>query len=300
VQGLKGFGRAAVAAAIVIQESDVRLQLIRQCATLTVALGLVLSRILAFAAESQPAVNPSDLLQRIREHVATHLSQLPNYTCHEVFDRFIRRRNQGSLDRVDRVELEVAFVANRELFAPTGGARFEEPSISKIVPVGTIGNGVFGAHADVIFASDAAEFKYVGPFKKDGHKTFRYDFQVTQEKSHFLLKHDAAQGIIAYKGAFWADIETLDLVRLELKADHIPSYLGVSSVRESMRYTMVRIGNADFLLPRNSELSASDSLGNDSLNMISLTGCRAFAGESVVTFGTPVDQNSADRQQPDR
>ena len=99
---------------------------------------------------------------------------------------------------------------------------------------------------------------------------------------------------------FWADIETLDLVRLELKADHIPSHLAVSSVRESIRYTMVRIRNSDFLLPRNSEQSVSDSLGNHNLNMISLKGCREFAGESVVTYGTPVDQKSADRQQPDR
>jgi hypothetical protein len=67
-----------------------------------------------------------------------------------------------------------------------------------------------------------------------------------------------------------------------------------------MRYTMVRIRNSDFLLPRNSELSASDSLGNHSLIMITLKGCREFAGESVVTYGAPVDQNSADRRHPDR
>jgi hypothetical protein len=67
-----------------------------------------------------------------------------------------------------------------------------------------------------------------------------------------------------------------------------------------MRYTMVRTRNSDFLLPRNSELSASDSLGNHSLIMITLKGCREFAGESVVTYGAPVDpfpglRNFADR-----
>jgi hypothetical protein len=85
-----------VAAAIITQESDVRLHFIWQRATLTVVLRLVLFWILACAAESQPAVNPLDLLQRIREHVATHLSQLPNYTCHEMVDRFVRCLNQGT------------------------------------------------------------------------------------------------------------------------------------------------------------------------------------------------------------
>jgi hypothetical protein len=253
----------------------------------------------AFAAESPTGQDPDELLQRIRTRTIELLSQLPNYTCHEVVDRLIKRRNSGSLDRVDTVELEVAFVGNREMFARPGAARFEERSITKLVS-GTIGNGAFGSHADSIFSGDAASFKYIGPQKKDGHKTFRYDFRVPQEKSRFLVKHGSAEAIVAYQGSFWVDVETLDLVRLELKADHIPSNIEVRLVEESMRYTQVRIRDSYFLLARDSELAATESLGDYSLNIIRLERCREFSGESVVTYGASPDVNSADRQKPEQ
>jgi len=120
-----------------------------------------------------------------------------------------------------------------------------------------------------------------------------------EEKSGFLVTHDSAQGIVPYKGSFWVDVDTLDLVRLELKADHIPSYIGVRVVEESMTYKVMRIRDSDFLLPRDSQVAAFDSAGNYSLNMISLEGCREFAGQSVVTFGAPTDSNSAERQAPE-
>src|SRR5262249_14042686 len=137
---------------------------------------------IAFAPGSE-IVDTTELLDRIRTRMAAHLSQLPNYTCHEVIQRLVRRANSGGLNRQDTVELEVAFVGRRELFARPGESRFEEESISKLVPAGTIGNGSFGLHAEAIFSGDSAEFKYVGPCKKDGHRAIRFDFHVPQDKS---------------------------------------------------------------------------------------------------------------------
>jgi hypothetical protein len=256
--------------------------------------------VMSFSAELQAPEDSEALLQRIRSTVAQHLSRLPNYTCHEVIERLIQPFNSSAMGQHDRVEVEVALVGERELFARPGESHFEEQSITKLVPVGTIGDGNFFSHADSIFLGDAASFHYVGVFKKDGHKAYRYDFQVPQENSHFLVKHGSAQGLFAYHGSFWADLETLELVRLEIKVDHIPSFIGVRFVAEKMRYTMMRIGDSEFLLPRHSEMDASDNAGNYSLNTINLEQCHEFKGDSVVTFTTPSDDASADRSAPDQ
>jgi hypothetical protein len=250
-------------------------------------LALCFSGTAALAGQAQNDVDSESLLRRIRDKIGEHLAHLPSYTCHQVIDRLHKRINGGSFNRVDRVEVEVAFVGNRELFALPGDAKFEEQSISKVVPSGTIGNGAFGAHAEALFANEAAIFQYAGPCKKDGHKAIRYDFQVPQERSQFLLKHDGAQGIVGYKGSLWVDAETLDLVRMDLKVDHIPPYIGVVRVEESLHYKPVQIRDSEFLLPRNSEMAALDESGNYSLNMTSLESCREFTGESVVTYGAP-------------
>ena len=268
-------------------------------ARLTIGFAAFLLTAAAFGAELKPAEDPETLLRRIRSKMVEYLSQLPNYTCHEVINRLIRRANSSSFDHRDQVELEVAFMGNREFFAQPGATRFEEQPIQKMVPGGTISTGAFGSSANALFSREGATFKYAGSFKKEGHATFRYDFQMPEEKSGFLVSHDSAQGIVAYKGSFWVDAGTLDLVRLELKADHIPAYIGVRLVEESMTYKVVRIRDSDFLLPRDSQVSATDSSGNYSLNVTNLERCQEFTGQSVVTYGTPADGASAERQAPE-
>jgi len=267
-------------------------------ARLLIGLVALLCPIMVLLAQSPVVDDPDALLQRIRSQVAEHLSQLPNYTCHEVVNRLIRPLN-GSSDQMDRVELEVAFVGRRELFSRAGESQFEDQPINKIVTAGTIGSGSFGSFADSIFVEKSASFRYVGQSKKDGHKTVRYDFDVPPEKSHFLLQQASAQGIVGYKGSFWVDLDTLDLVQLEIKADRMPSNIRVR-FEEKIRYNLVRIRDSEFLLPRHAELAVSDSEGNYSLNATSLEQCREFVGQSVVTFQTPGDGTSADRQAPDQ
>jgi hypothetical protein len=229
-----------------------------------------------------------------------HISQLSNYTCHEVIDRLVRPINSGRLEHLDRLELEVAFVGNEELFLRPGEAQFREREVHNIVTTGTISNGAFGSHIETVLSGDAAALRYVGESKADGHKTFRYDFSVPQEKSHFLVRHNSAEGIVGFKGSFWVDVETLDLVRVELKAEDMPAYVGVNLVQESLHYKTMQIGRAEFVLPRHSQLSTSDRSGNYSLNMITLDKCREFSGESVVTYDGPAPGASADRQAPQR
>jgi hypothetical protein len=196
------------------------------------------------------------------------------------------------------VEVEVAFIGNRELFARPGESNFVEESLSKLVPVGTVGTGNFGSHAHSIFVGGAASFVYAGTSSKDGHNSYRFDFQVPLEKSQFLVKHNGAQAIVAYHGSFWADIDTYDLVRLEIKADHIPPHIGVRFVSTKMRFSKMQFNDTDFLLPRRSELEASDSHGVYSLNGITLKQCREYRGDSVVTYQPGSDSSSADRQIP--
>jgi hypothetical protein len=245
-----------------------------------------------FAADAPGVDDSNAILQKIRDKVAEHLSRLPNYTCHEKVSRLIRPMNSSGAGLHDQVVLEVAFVGRQELFARQGESTFQEPSISKVVPYGTIGSGAFAAHIDSIFSGDAASFDYAGAAKKDGHKTVRYDFQVPLEKSRFVVKHNSVQGIVAYQGSFWADLDSLELVRLEIKADHIPPLIGVRIVKEVLRYSPVHIRDSDVLLPLHSELEVSDSAGTFSINDVSLEQCREYTGESTITFGAPIDKPS--------
>jgi hypothetical protein len=167
-----------------------------------------------FAADSRVVEDPELLLQRIRSKITAHLSQLHNYTCHAVIDRLIRSVNTSNFDHRDTIDLEVAFVGDRELFSRAGETRFQEQPIHQIVPPGMIGNDLFGSHDDDVFSGNSATFTFAGSCKKDGHKTFRYNFRVPQESGRLLLKqNNSAEATVGYQGSFWVDAETLDMIR---------------------------------------------------------------------------------------
>jgi hypothetical protein len=237
-----------------------------------------------------------DLFRRVKENMAKHLAQLPNYACHETIERVLR---VGSDFRhLDTIELEVAFVDKQELFSRPGEVRFGDQPIEKLVSGGTIGNNAMGSHIDVIFSQDVAEFKYSGECKKEGHKALRFDLQVPIEKSSFRVRRNGRTAVAGYKGSVWVDAETLNLVRVDFKVDRIPSNLGVRLIEESLHYKNLTVGNSEFDLPDHSELSATDDTGANTLNMIKLTGCREFAADSVVKYGAP-SQGTASRDRQD-
>jgi hypothetical protein len=278
-----------------------RYRLICTLVKITICLALFPSFISAFAAEPKAAEDPQLFLQRVRSKIKAHLSQLHNYTCHVVIDRLVRSISVNNIEHRDRVEIEVAFVGDKELFSRPGQARFGDQSIDQIVPLGMIGNDAFGSHDDDIFSGDAATFEYAGSCKKDGRKTLRYKFRVPETSSLLFVKRaDAGGAMVGYQGTVWVDAETLDLVRLEWKTDHIPASVGISSVQKSMRYKIVTIGNSDFLLPFHSELASFDQSGNYRVNMISLDHCLEFNGDSVVTYGTVTEDATTQRRDPGR
>jgi len=274
--------------------------IIRNLLQVIVCLALLPSSKGVFAADSQGAEDPELLLQRIRDHLAAHLSQLHNYTCHVAIDRLVQGLSPSRLDQRDRAEFDVAFLGDRELFSKPGESRFEHQSINRVVQMGMIGDDILGSHDDDLFSSDVATLKYAGSCQKDGHKTFRYNFSVPKASSRlFVSQANSGNAMVGYQGSFWVDSKSLDLVRLEWSADDIPSSVGISEVRRSMRYKVVRVGNSDFLLPIHSELTSFDRAGRYRLNVVSLERCLEYTGQSVVTFGEPVQGQRHDAARPE-
>jgi hypothetical protein len=273
-----------------------RLRFQSYTAVLTAEVAALLLSGAALAVQSESAEDPEALFQRVKTRTAEHLARLPNYTCHETIERI--RRVRGTFQHLDTVELEVAFVGQQELFSRPGEDKFGEQPIEKMVSGGTIGNSALGSHIDVIFSRDLAEFKYAGVCKKEGRKTLRYDLRVPIERSAFRVRHNGAEGMAGYEGSVWVDAETLDLVRVDFKVNRIPSHIKVRLIEESMHYKKLTIGNSEFDLPDRSELSATDDMGNYTLNMIKLDRCREFGAESLVKYGPP-SQGTASRERQD-
>ncbi|MCC6340848.1 MAG: hypothetical protein IT166_01540 [Bryobacterales bacterium] len=224
------------------------------------------------------------LLARIRARAAENLRRLPNYTCLETIERSMRRAASRRFELIDLVRLEVAYVDGKELFAWPGSRTFEDRDITEMVSEGAIGNGSFALHVRGIFLSNSALFQYAGQVTLDGRAAIRFDYHVPRVRSGYKLRVKPEEGIAGYKGSFWIDPRTLDLMRLDVDIDDIPSNIPVAAGRESLEYAPAAIGGKDFLLPRRSELMLTGLDGNESRNYLHFSGCREFTGESVINF----------------
>lgn len=250
--------------------------------------------LLIAALAAQPEIAPETmLLARIKVRAERNLNRLPNYTCLETIERSRRRVSSRRFELIDLVRLEVALVDGKEMFAYPGSARFDERDITDMVSGGTIGNGNFAVHARSVFLTNAPTFRHVGERIREGRRTIRFDYRVPAIQSGFRLRVKPAEGIVGYEGAFWVDAGSLDLIALEVRANEIPPQLPVQSASETLRYQMVKIGEQDFLLPQDSELTLVDLNGNESRNRTRFSNCRQYAGESVIRFDDAPETSAA-------
>jgi hypothetical protein len=262
--------------------------------TLAVALAVL-------SLNAQTALPPDlDALTQIRARMLFNLKHQPNYTCVETIERFSRAKLTNKLKIVDTLRLEVALVEGREMFAWPGSKKFDETELSQMVTSGAIGNGNFGTHAQAIFGTRAATFHYLGEEDFQGKKSIRFDYIVPQMLSGYRIRVSAASAIVGYHGSFYADPLTHDMERIEVIADDIPPELLLTSAEDKIDYAVTRIGEGDFLLPAQSELSMFGIKGGEEQNHVRFTSCRQFSGESVVTFEEPPDGKPDDAPIPTR
>jgi hypothetical protein len=243
-------------------------------------------------AGAQTGVGPAErnamLISRISQRMMANLKRQPNYTCTETVERSHRASATHKFQLIDTIRLEVALVGGKEMYGWPGAKKFENTELSEIIGAGgAIANGDFALHARAIFGSGAAAFEYRAAGETATQPWVRFDYRVALARSGFSLRVGDREAIVAYHGSIEADPVSLDVERIDVIADQIPRDLGIHITTDHLEYARKRIGDSDFLLPSESELTMVDNDGGENRNHVRFASCRQFSGESVLTFDDP-------------
>jgi len=228
-------------------------------------------------------------LARIRAHVREAVERLPDCTCLETVDRFVKPRGKDPR-RLDTVVLQILFSGGNELFASPGDTHWETNPFA-FLSSGMMANGLFALHLRSIFLNNQAIIKYHGMESPVGRPEARYDFDMSRMLSGYTVHHAGAAGRVAMHGSFWADPKTYDLRRVEFHAVDIPPELRYSDVSTAITYARVRIGESDVLLPQAADLQTIGTDGLQDRDLIQFTHCQGYRAESKLRFG---DANDAE------
>ena len=174
-------------------------------------------------------------------------------------------------------------VGDHELYAWPGSRHFEERPVRTLVPTGSISTGEFGLLTRSIFLGGVAKFQYAGLESLNGHKVYHFLYTVPRAVSRYVVRLPRVQGVVGYTGSAWNDVETLDLVRLEVNFREIPKNLPLSAGRVAIDYARVHVGSGDFLLPQSAEESFTVA-GWENSNQTSFSGCRTYTAETAISF----------------
>jgi hypothetical protein len=233
-------------------------------------------------------------LSQIKRQMADHLSRVANFTCLETIHRSKTDRI-GRMQKNDTLRLEVAFVDGKELFSWLGAGKFEDRGIGEFGRGGAIESGLFASLAQSVFLTKWPTFRYSGEESVHGRRAVRYTYRVPLQGSGYEIKIGTKHALVGFSGSFWADAETLQVMRLSVRADDIPLTLGIYGAVQSIEYTRVRLSETDYLMPQSAETTLSELSGGESRNRTEFSHWLRYESESTLVFeGAPSSPGKPD------
>lgn len=224
-----------------------------------------------------------------------YLGRLPDYTCRITIERLQRRSASAAFELNDRLRLEVAYSQGREFYAWPADDRFEN-GIEDLLPArGLVSNGSYALHVRKLFLTNDAEFAEPKRVDCGGVPCLEAGFHVPSVRSGYSLSAAGDSAPVPLNGTAWFDVESLDILRLEVRIDAPPRSVRVAGTREVVSYAKTRIGDVETVLPAESELLLRDRDGSQLMNRSRFDEYHRYAGSSTVRYAAnaPVGESPA-------
>jgi hypothetical protein len=264
---------------------------------------LFLALVAAAGAQQTPR-DPADVLAKTRDRLRDTMERLPNYTCVQIVDRqYFQPTNPApnrSCDQIggdkkrgkykvelymkDRLRLDVKVSEGLEIGAWAGSKQFDSRSIMELGKGGSFGTGSLGGFIVDIFQNEGARFQYAGERQTNNSTLLEYAYQVPVESSHYLIEGGRQWRTTAFDGAAWIDPQSFELKRLTVQSGELPPETLTCESNTTMDYERVRLGGADYLVPRQTTLHVLMRDGRETESTTKYASCREYRGESTIHF----------------
>jgi hypothetical protein len=227
------------------------------------------------------------LLSKVKRHVKEELARLPDISCLETVQREIRPAT-GKPYALDQVRLEVLANGTQELYAAPGERKFSESHPIRYVGSGVIGDGFFGMFLREILVDGSVSYDYKGEEDVAGRRLARYDYRLPLMASGHTFRLQEGSGKVGVHGSFWVDPQSLDVIRLEMRAEDFPPTLPLTDALTVVNYAPTSLGNSrSALLPESGEFFMTRFSGEVDHNHIEFTHCRLYGAQSTISFAAP-------------
>lgn len=202
------------------------------------------------------AENWTQFLESIRNRVLRYAHTLPDFVCNQGTRSYQAFGRRGWTQR-EIYEVEVSYFDQ----SPHYKQLSKYPFFRDV--------GEFGPVLTAIFMPQSqATFKLQGLEKKHGRNTARVSFQIPRETSQRPIQvKDEGMVPFGYRGRFWVDIDTHQVVRLESKSTDMPRKAPITDEELVLRYKEVMLVDKLVWLPAELHVIVkTDAMGDGGLS----------------------------------
>ncbi len=234
--------------------------------------------------DSQAETDP--VLQHARETESTVDRALPNFLCREVVKRYENSAGGNEWELEDTLSAEVLYSRKtgetyRDIQVDGRPAQKSWPELG-----GDISTGEFGSLLHGLLANQGAQFQFVKEDSVNGVAAREYSFRINRAQSDWKILSDYQYIIPQYSGRVWFDRDGKHVLRIEKKAEGIPSAFPLNSVEAEVNFSEIRLESSQtYRLPAQAEtrVCIRDS-HKCSRKTIEFHDYKKFTGETKITF----------------
>ena len=195
------------------------------------------------------------VLSDATEYVINHEATLPNFECTQSTRRFEDFNNSGWRP-ISLVVEDLTYFDHRKVYKVIT-LNGQSASIAHDQLLGASSPGAYGSIVRSIFLPRTeTEFAWQDWFTLRGRRMHIYGYRVHALKSsyHIEVSNQSLDLVTAYHGLIFIDSQNHYVHRITLHADEIPPSFPIQDISLTLDYDYNRIGDADYLLPRQFEL----------------------------------------------
>jgi VWFA-related protein len=217
------------------------------------------------------------VLQQARETEARMDRTLPDFLCKEI----VARSENGVEDELsaevsyngksgeDYREIQVNGQPSQKSWAELGG---------------DVSTGEFGSLLRSLLRKPDSDFKFIQDDQLNGVAAQVYGFHISRTQSDWKILSDYQYIVPEYSGRVWFDRSSRRVLRIERRAEGVPSAFPLRSVEGDVNFGEVKLGPSDvYLLPLQAETRVCVRDRQDcSRKRIDFGDYRKFTAESTI------------------
>ncbi|HET6843204.1 MAG TPA: hypothetical protein VFK06_16240 [Candidatus Angelobacter sp.] len=254
---------------------------------------------LVLSASAQQLPDPGVVLRQTARRLLADLDRMPRYTCIQTVTRtyydskavfhtpacsvLIAEHNKPKhklpVQGWDRLRLEVALVDRQSVYSWVGASRFSDETLDKLGGNGPIGSGDFGVFLSEILERAALTFQREQVI--EGQRLLEYSYDMPIESSTYRVKTSEGWVRTGYSGSLLLDPKAIDIVKLTVRTAELPKE---SDACSEVTYGRASIHDRMVLVPRETQLSAINTSGDESLSQTTFAKCREYSSTVRLMF----------------